>query len=97
MTTELRIYTINRGQMEDFVRVWKEGVVPLRRKAGFTIDGAWVIEATNQFAWIVSLPDGEDWEAKVAAYSQSDERRSLEPDPVSFIARMETNFAASAI
>jgi len=30
MTTQLRMYTINRGKMDDFVRAWKAGVYPLR-------------------------------------------------------------------
>lgn len=97
MARELRLYTINRGQMDDFVRVWREGVVPLRRRAGFTIEGAWIVEATNQFAWVVSLPDSSDWEATVEAYSQSPERKNLDPDPVSFIARMEINFVVEAL
>lgn len=71
LASELRLYTINRGRMDDFVKVWREGVVPLRRQAGFAIEGAWVIEATNQFAWVVSLPDSEDWQATLEAYSQS--------------------------
>ena len=97
MARELRLYTINRGQMDEFVRVWREGVLPLRRRAGFTVEGAWIVEATNQFAWVVSLPDESDWEATVEAYSQSPEPKDLDPDPVSFIARMELNFVSKAL
>ena len=97
MASELRLYTINRGQMEEFVKVWREGVVPLRQEAGFRVEGAWIVEATNQFAWVVSLPDEEDWEARLGHYYSSPGRKALSPDPVSFIARMETNFAFPAL
>lgn len=36
-TWELRIYTINRGRLDDFVAAWREGVYPLRLEHGFKI------------------------------------------------------------
>ncbi len=54
MVTQLRLYTINRGKMADFVKGWTEGVYPLHLEHGFKIDRAGVIEEMNQFFWIVS-------------------------------------------
>ena len=39
MTTQLRIYTINRGELEQFAREWREKVAPLREGHGYEIDG----------------------------------------------------------
>lgn len=47
MLTQLRIYTINRGRMEDCVRAWRDGIYPLRLRYGFRISGAWVSAAAN--------------------------------------------------
>jgi len=96
MATQLRMYTINRGKMDDFVRAWKAGVYPLRQKLGFRIDGAWVIKERNQFVWLLSY-DGEDWEAKDAGYYASPERKALNPDPAQFIALAEHWFLTEVL
>ncbi len=96
MTTQLRMYTINRGKLDDFVRAWKAGVVPLRVKHGFRVDGAWVIKERNQFVWLLSY-DGEDWQAKDAAYYASPGRAAVNPDPAQFIAHAEHWFLAEVV
>ena len=93
---QLRIYTINRGKLGEFVSAWKEGVYPLRRAHGYAIPAAWTIEETNQFVWIVTY-DGPDWQAKEAAYYSSAGRRTLEPDPAQWIARAERWFMTPVI
>ena len=92
MVAHLRLYTINRGKMADFVKGWTEGVYPLHLKHGFKIDRAGVIEEMNQFFWIVSYDGPEDWDAKQAAYYGSPERAALDPDPAQFIARADRWF-----
>ena len=89
MTTQLRIYTINRGQLHQFAQEWKEKVLPLRVAHGFQIEAAWTVEATNQFVWVLSYQGDEDWPAKEAAYYASTERASIEPNPARLIARAE--------
>ena len=54
MISQLRIYTINRGKLDDFVEGWKKFVYPLHYQFGFTIPQAWVIRERNEFVWIVS-------------------------------------------
>lgn len=90
-TAQLRIYTINRGQMEAFVKVWEENVRPLRLKVGFKIDGAWVLNDVNKFVWIVSYDGPEDWASKEQAYYNAPERKAMTPDPIQFIAHIETH------
>jgi len=94
--TQLRMYTINRGKMDDFVRAWKAGVYPLRRTHGFQIEGGWVIKERNQFVWLLSY-GGEDWEARDAAYYASPERAALDPDPAQFIAHAEQWFLSDVL
>lgn len=89
MYHQMRVYTINRGAMDTFVRAWQQGVYPLRIKMGFRVGGAWINRETNQFIWILSY-DGDDWDGANAAYYNAPERKSLDPDPASMIARMET-------
>ena len=91
MTTQLRIYTINKGRMNDFVQAWKAGVYPLRLKHGYRIDGAWVIKERNEFVWLLSRNE-DDWEASEAAYYRSSERAAVDPDPAQYIAKAERWF-----
>jgi hypothetical protein len=92
MVTQLRIYTINRGRMEDFVRAWRDGIYPLRMRHGFRLGGAWVVEESNQFVWVLSYAGPEAWDDKERAYSQSPERAGLNPDPSHYVARAEQYF-----
>lgn len=92
MTVQLRIYTINKGALQTFAREWEEKIKPLRIKLGFSIDGAWTVEATNQFVWIMSYDGPHAWADLDRAFFDSEERRAMTPDPARNIARMENFF-----
>ena len=92
-STQLRIYTINRGKMDDFVAAWLAGVYPLRKKHGFEIERAWVNRERNEFIWIIGLAG--EWEAAEGAYYGSAERASLDPDPAQYIAQSNEWFIES--
>ena len=91
MISQLRIYTINRGKLDDFVEGWKKFVYPLHYQFGFTIPKAWVIRERNEFVWIVSYDGPEDWEDKQTAYYGSPERAAVDPklDTAQYIAKTE--------
>src|SRR5262245_65797100 len=88
---QLRMYTINKGQMEAFLQAWRNGVCPVRQKFGFRVEGGWVVENENRFYWFISY-DGDDWDAAEAAYFNSDERKNMNPSPSQFVAHMELRF-----
>lgn len=92
MLVQLRIYTINRGALNEWVEEWQEQIKPLRLKLGFEILGAWTVAETNQFLWILSYDGPESWDTLDQAYHQSEERRAMVPDPARNIARMEHFF-----
>lgn len=75
------MYQIKKGQLEDFVRDWRAGVVPLREKFGFKVEGAWTIRGEDRFVWILSFDGSDGFEARDALYYASDERKNLRPDP----------------
>lgn len=89
MTTQIRIYTINKGQMDEFVKLWKGQISPLRKSLGFEIPDAWVMEETNQFVWVLRYDGPEAWEEKDKAYFESPERAAMNPNPAKLIARAE--------
>jgi hypothetical protein len=95
MPTQIHIYTINRGALNEFANEWRDRIKPLREKFGFLVSSGWKVTDTNQFIWFLSRDDSEDWETQNQAFYQSDERRSLGPDPARHIARVEQYFVDS--
>lgn len=92
MTTQIRIYTINRGQLQQFAAEWRQNILPLRQELGFQVGGAWLLEDTSQFVWQLSY-DGSDWSEKDGAYYTSPKRLAMDPNPARLIARAEEYFA----
>jgi hypothetical protein len=78
-TSQLRIYRLSEGALEEFLGEWRSQVVPLREHFGFRVEGAWTLPEANGFVWIISH-DG-DFEAADQAYYTSPERQAMDPDP----------------
>ena len=95
--SQLRMYTIKEGMMAEWVDGWKRGVLPLRRKFGFRVDGAWVVPEGNRFIWILSYDGPDGFEARDSAYYDSSDRKSMKPDPAPLIEKAESWFVTSAI
>ncbi len=69
----LRTYTIKDGEMDNWLSLFNEKIVPLMSEAGIKVESTWVNEEENQFVWIRSYGDSEsDIEAKEAAFYGSD-------------------------
>jgi hypothetical protein len=88
MADQLRTYTINPGEMAAWLEEWSRLIVPLRRRQGFEIVGAWTTES-NQFIWILRYAGPKTWEEADAAYYASPERTAMQPDPARHIAKSE--------
>ncbi len=83
--------------MEEWLDGWARGVLPLRRKFGFRIEGAWVVAGENRFIWILTYDGERGFEARDADYYASPERKALDPDPAPLIEKAETSFVTSAL
>jgi hypothetical protein len=79
MRYQLRQYTVKEGAMELFIAEWRERIVPLRRRHGFTVVGAWKQADDRLFVWIVGHEG--DFEAADRRYYESPERQAMDPPP----------------
>jgi hypothetical protein len=52
MISQIRIYTINKGEMDNFLKHFKEDIVGLHQKIGVPIAGTWVNRPQNEFIWV---------------------------------------------
>ena len=64
MISQIRIYTINKGEMDNFIKHFKDDIIPLPEKISVPIVGAWVNRPQNEFIWVRSYKDKADLEAK---------------------------------
>ena len=78
MRYELRSYRVKRGEMDVWLREWRERVYPLRLEHGFRIVGAWVNRDESRFVWIIGH---DDLERADRAYYASPQRARIDPDP----------------
>src|SRR6185312_6175611 len=68
MISQIRIYTINKGEMDNFLKHFKDEIMVLHQKIGVPIVGTWVNRPQNEFIWIRTYADKADLEAKGKAF-----------------------------
>jgi hypothetical protein len=88
MTFQLRMYRVKPGAMDALLEEWREGVLPARRKHGFSVLGPWIARDEDRFVWIVGH-DG-DFEVAEKAYYDSPERAALDPPPTRHLDEITT-------
>ena len=90
MEFELRRNRIRAGFMDEFLEAWLGGVVPLRRRFGFTVVGAWVVDDADELVWILRYDGRDGFDRADARYYSSPERAALDPDPAQWFESSES-------
>jgi hypothetical protein len=85
MITQVRIYTINRGMLDSWIKIFNEKIVPTSAQFGVTVVGAWVNRPQNEFIWVRTFAD----EATLKRYEESPERATYTPQTGPHIAKIE--------
>ena len=96
MVSQLRIYTINRGMMDSWLKVFDERIRPIHDKMGMPIEATWVSSDRTEFIWVRSFSSVEEIPGKEAAYFASPERQALGDLPTSHVARTEIRVIETA-
>lgn len=81
MLVQVRTYQIKPGDMEDFVALWRDHIVPARRVHGFEVLGAWNDADDGTFVWVVGHEAPDGWAVAEKAYYDSAERQGLPRNP----------------
>jgi hypothetical protein len=71
MINQLRIYTINRGAMDEFLTHFHDQTLPLHKKVGIDVTTTLVNRPQNEFIWVRTFADAADRDAKQAAFQQA--------------------------
>ena len=77
MVAQLRIYTINRGMMDSWLRLFNEHIQPLHERLGIPVQNSWVNADRTEFIWVRRFNNVEEIPAKEAEYFASPERTAL--------------------
>jgi len=94
---QLRRFRIRAGSMDAFLDAWLRGVYPLRRRFGFTFAGAWRVEDTDEFVWIIGYDGPEGFAVADKRYYESQERKSVLPDPAQYIEAASNSMVRSVL
>ena len=70
MQAQIRIYTINKGELDNFIKHFKEETKPIHDKVGWPVVAYWVNRPQNEFIWIRTHADAADLAAKTQAFRQ---------------------------
>ena len=89
MISQLRIYTVNKGMTDQWVKHFTENLVPMQENVGIKIGGMWVNEDKNQFIWIRSFANDDDLKAKEATFGASPDWQARRENAGSHLARLD--------
>lgn len=85
MPTEVRIYTMKPGKLDDFIEVFKNHIMPTSAAFGVRVLAAWRHDEKNEFVWVRSYDD----QATLERYSSSPERAEFIPLSQACVDQME--------
>jgi hypothetical protein len=85
METELRDYRVTPGRLDDWIRGWSQGVMPLRERYGFHLLGAWLDRPQDRFIWVLGYDGPDGFDAADERYHSLAERTALNPEPSSLL------------
>ncbi len=87
--SQLRIYDIKPGTMEEFAAKVEDELIPIRLDHGFTRCGPWIVEDTYQYAWVVHYDGPEGFEAADRRYYADPRRGEMTFNPMDYIDRVD--------
>ncbi|NYH55754.1 hypothetical protein HNR06_005343 [Nocardiopsis arvandica] len=85
VTTQVRTYTVQEGLLDEWVRRWREEIVPLRLEFGFSLGGAWIDRERHHFIWEISYDGPESFAERNLRYWDSPARRAMDLDPQEYL------------
>lgn len=93
MITQFRLYTINRGMLDSWIKVFNEKIVPTSAQFGVRVQAAWVNRPQNEFLWVRTF----DTEETLKRYEESAERATYRGETSSHIAKTEVRTVEEAL
>jgi hypothetical protein len=88
--SQLRIYDIKPGLMDEWLAFFHDRVVPMHRKHGMPAYAAWVDRERSQFVWVRTfIGDGTVAEQERRYYESPEREAVIGDEPKRFIESMQ--------
>jgi hypothetical protein len=98
VTYELRIYRIKQGLMDDWLRIFRETLVPASEAAGTPVVAAWTNpDEPSEFVWVRYYDPSTPVADQKAAYLASPGRKELGDLGSRFLDSREVRFLEPAV
>ena len=91
MVDQMRSYTINKGMMDSWIKLFETGIKPAHDAVGMPVVATWVNADRNQFIWVRRFPDGADVPSKESEFRESAGFKALGTQPGEHIAKMDVH------
>jgi hypothetical protein len=91
---QIRIYTINRGELANWLTHFREETLPVHEAVGWPVVDMWVNRPQNEVIWIRTYQDAADLEAKTKAFREEAAARGIQLGGT--VAKMEIREVESA-
>ena len=85
VTAQIRTYTVREGLLDEWVRRWREEIVPLRLEFGFSLGSAWVDRERHHFIWEISYEGPATFAEHNRYYWDSPERDAMALNPKDYL------------
>ena len=89
MVAQIRTYTINKGMMDSWLKLFDKEIRPVHEGLGIPIVATYVSADGSDFVWVRTFKTAEEIPAKEAAYFSSEGRKALGSKPTDHIAKMD--------
>jgi hypothetical protein len=89
MVDQMRTYTINKGMMDSWEKLFNTGIKPAHEALGIPVVATWVNADRTQFIWVRRFNDGDDVPAKETEFRNSPGFKALGDQPGSHVAKMD--------
>jgi len=89
MVDQMRSYTINKGMMDSWEKLFESAIKPVHETMGVPVVATWVNAERNQFIWVRRFADGDDVPAKEAEIRESAGFKAMGSQPGEHIAKMD--------
>ena len=78
MIAQVRIYTINKNEMDAFLSHFRNDTMPLHEQVGIPIVGTWVNRPQNEFIWVRTFADEQERDARLAAFREAAQKAGIQ-------------------
>jgi hypothetical protein len=89
MLAQIRTYTINRGEIDSFLKEFQTIVIPLHEKVHIPIIATWIDRGRNEFIWVRRFEDQADRDRKLKVFQESPEMADIRSQVAIKIAKMD--------